>query len=171
MSDPFRSVSLFADGSCISNPGPGGWACLIVLLTNSGKTFQTTLSGGDKHTTNNRMELVAATKGFHFLNQYQAELRNVPVYAILDSEYVKNGLEKWLANWKRNNWQTAGWQESTPTPVKNKDEWIELDREYSNLLTFTTVHMKWTKGHSDNIGNNVVDQLALAEARKAKSKS
>src|ERR1700752_1785572 len=106
-----KRVELITDGSCIGNPGPGGWA--FILRYNAHKKE---MSGGEKHTTNNRMEITAAIKGLEALKQ------RCEVKLVTDSEYVKNGITKWIAGWKRNGWMTK-----EKKPVMNRDLWEPLD--------------------------------------------
>ncbi|MEO1675343.1 MAG: ribonuclease HI [Pseudomonadota bacterium] len=133
-------LKIYTDGACSGNPGPGGWGVLIMDGTES-----RTLCGGEPETTNNRMELTAAIEA----------LRTAPNGAQIDlytdSTYVKDGLNKWMANWKRNGWKTA-----SKKPVKNKDLWIELD----TLAAAHTVTWHWVKGHAGDPGNERADELA-----------
>lgn len=137
-------VQLVSDGSCLGNPGRGGWAC---LLKSQGQ--EKMLSGGEQETTNNRMELMAVIKGLQSLK------RPCQVEIVTDSQYIMKAFtEKWLENWQRNNWRTA-----QKKPVKNQDLWILL-------LEATKTHKiswRWVKGHSGDIDNERVD----TEARNA----
>jgi ribonuclease HI len=137
-------VTIFTDGACKGNPGPGGWGTLI----RSGD-HEKELSGGEKLTTNNRMELMAAIRGL------QALKRPCTVTLITDSVYVKDGISKWIHGWLKNGWRTAAKQ-----PVKNADLWQEL-------LAAAKPHQiewKWVKGHSGHAENDRVDELACAAA-------
>jgi ribonuclease HI len=140
-----KQVTLITDGSCIGNPGPGGWAC---LLQYGDKTRE--LYGCEPRTTNNRMELTAAVRGLAALREPCA------VEVITDSEYVKNGITSWMQKWKRNGWVTASKQ-----PVANRDLWEQLDAQISRHKT----NWHWTKGHADHAGNNRCDELAQRAAR------
>jgi ribonuclease HI len=140
-----KHVDLITDGSCLGNPGPGGWAC---ILRYNGHVKE--LSGGEAHTTNNRMELTAAIKGLEALRQPCA------VRLTTDSQYVKNGITKWIAGWKRNGWMTR-----ERTPVLNRELWEELDR----LVARHRLEWKWTKGHAAHEDNNRCDEMAQAAAR------
>ncbi len=135
-------VVLYTDGSCKGNPGPGGWGALLEF----GKHTKE-LSGGESATTNNRMELTAVIEGLRTLN------RSCQITVVTDSTYVKDGITKWIANWKRNGWQTKARK-----PVKNKDLWEALDAE----LSTHDVSWEWVKGHAGHPGNERADQLANA---------
>ncbi len=133
-------IKIYTDGSCIGNPGKGGWAAIIL---NGGN--KTEIKGGKIDTTNNQMELLAPIKA----------LKKIPkgskVEIFTDSKYVKSGITEWIHNWKKNGWQTTSKQK-----VKNKDLWIELD-----LLTNEfDVKWSWVKAHSTDKLNNEVDLLA-----------
>ena len=136
-------VMLFTDGACSGNPGPGGWA-FILKHPSSGKSLED--SGGEKLTTNNRMELMGAIKGLEALNtRTRVELWS-------DSKYVLDGLGSWMAGWKKKGWKTANKQ-----PVKNQDLWMELDALNSkHEITF-----HWVKGHNDHPENERCDELAV----------
>lgn len=133
-------VKLYTDGACRGNPGPGGWG---VLLRYNGVEHR--LRGGESHTTNNRMELMAAIKGLEFLQQAS----QVDLYT--DSQYLRLGMMEWLKNWKRN-----GWRNSKKEPVKNADLWLLLD----DLASKHHITWHWVKGHSGHIENELVDALA-----------
>lgn len=140
MTDNTAKVQLYTDGACKGNPGPGGWG---VLLRFKGKEKR--LCGGSPETTNNRMELQAAIEGLKALT------RSCAVELTTDSSYVKDGVEKWMANWKKNQWRTAA-----KKPVKNQDLWQELDA----LIAQHQVTWQWVKGHSGHEGNEIADELA-----------
>ncbi|MCC6067646.1 ribonuclease HI [Ferrovum sp. PN-J185] len=133
-------VEIYTDGACRGNPGPGGWGA---LLTYQG--HEKALSGGENHTTNNRMELMAVIQAL------QALQRGCEVTIHTDSQYVKNGMTQWIFNWKKNGWKTAD-----KKPVKNADLWQLLDQ----LVQQHTVQWLWVKGHSGHPGNEKADQLA-----------
>lgn len=144
-----KKVVLYTDGACSGNPGVGGWACVLMYKNN-----QKQLSGGEKMTTNNRMELTAVIKGLQQLK----EKCHVEIYS--DSAYVVNAINKdWLAQW-----QLRGWKTSAKEDVMNKDLWEEL---ITLLSTHKTTFIK-VKGHSDNEYNNLCDQLAVGEVKKLK---
>lgn len=133
-------VQIFTDGACRGNPGPGGWAAILRF-----KGKEKTLSGGELHTTNNRMELMAAIQGLEALK------RHCDVRLLTDSQYVKKGVTEWLPSWKLKNWKTAA-----RTPVKNADLWKRLDAAASRH----SVSWKWVRGHSGHEENERVDALA-----------
>jgi ribonuclease HI len=144
-----KKVQLNTDGACIGNPGPGGWACILRYGDNTKELY-----GSERQTTNNRMELTAAVKGLTALRE------PCEVEIVTDSQYMKNGIQKWIANWKRNGWRT-----SDKKPVLNQDLWEELDRQNSRHKTVWS----WTKGHADHTDNNRCDELATAAARNQTS--
>lgn len=133
-------VEIYTDGACRGNPGPGGWG---VLLRYQGKTK--TLHGAEPHTTNNRMELLAAIRGLEALN------RSCRVDLFTDSQYLRKGMTEWLANWKKSQWRNAQKQ-----PVKNVDLWQQLDA----LSATHHIAWHWVKGHSGHPENEQADQLA-----------
>jgi ribonuclease HI len=141
-----KKVQLITDGACIGNPGPGGWACIL----RHGESHRE-LFGSERHTTNNRMELTAAIQGLRSLKEACA------VEVITDSEYLKNGITKWIHGWKRNGWRTSSKQ-----PVVNQDLWSELDE----LVASHTTSWTWTKGHANHADNNRCDELATRAARE-----
>jgi ribonuclease HI len=143
-----KRIQLITDGACIGNPGPGGWAC--ILRYNGHKRE---FSGAEPATTNNRMELRAAIEGLRALRE------PCEVEVVTDSEYVKNGITKWIQGWKRNGWLT-----SSKKPVVNQDLWNELDQ----LASGHQVQWTWTKGHADHDDNNRCDELATRAARGVK---
>jgi ribonuclease HI len=145
-----KKVQLITDGSCLGNPGPGGWACILDYNGTRKEMY-----GSEKHTTNNRMELTAAVEGLSILKE------RCEVQIITDSEYVKNGITSWMKNWKRNGWMT-----SQKKPVVNRDLWEKLDAQVSRHQT----DWKWTKGHADHADNNRCDELAQMAAREQISK-
>lgn len=135
-----KTVEAFTDGACSGNPGPGGWGALLRCDGNERE-----LCGGEEETTNNRMELLAAIEALSALKQ--------PCHVRLttDSTYVKDGITKWLENWKRNGWKTAA-----KKPVKNQDLWIRLDEQSSRHR----IEWCWVKGHSGHPENERADTLA-----------
>ena len=132
---------IYTDGACSGNPGPGGWGAVIFDQDNKQKN----ISGSEKNTTNNRMELLAAIMSLKKIKT------NSEVVIFTDSIYVKNGITEWIKNWKKN-----GWKNSSKKPVKNKDLWVKLDK----LCEANSVSWKWVKGHSTNEFNNLADELA-----------
>jgi ribonuclease HI len=133
-------VKAYTDGGCRGNPGPGGWGVLLKY----GK-HRKELKGNQADTTNNQMELMAAIQAFEVLN------RASTVHITTDSQYVKNGVTKWMAGWKKKGWKTAANQ-----PVKNKELWLRLDA----ALQPHSVEWFWVKGHSGHPENERVDELA-----------
>ncbi|MGH9631204.1 MAG: ribonuclease HI [Bryobacteraceae bacterium] len=144
-----KNVQLITDGACIGNPGPGGWACILRYGDLKKEIF-----GSEARTTNNRMELTAAVRGLQALRE------PCEVEIVTDSEYVKNGITKWILQWKRN-----GWRKSDKQPVLNKDLWEQLDALNATHKTVWT----WTKGHASHEDNNRADELAAAAARSQSS--
>ena len=141
-----KKVQLITDGACIGNPGPGGWACILRYGDKKKELF-----GSERQTTNNRMELTAAVEGLTALRE------PCEVEIVTDSQYVKNGITKWVANWKRNGWRT-----SDKKAVLNQDLWEELDRQNARHHAVWS----WTKGHADHADNNRCDELATTAARQ-----
>ena len=135
-----KKIELFTDGACRGNPGPGGWGVLMRFADKEKK-----LHGGEQHTTNNRMELMAAIQGLAALKE------SCEVSLTTDSQYVRLGITQWLVNWKKRNWKTAD-----KKPVKNQDLWEQLDAQV--IRHQVTWH--WVKGHSGHIENEIADQLA-----------
>ena len=133
--------TIYTDGACSGNPGPGGWGA--VIFDNDNK--QKNISGSEENTTNNRMELSAAIMALQEINT------NSEITIYTDSTYVKNGITEWVLKWKEN-----GWKNSNKEPVKNKDLWEKLD----NLCEQNTINWKWVKGHALNKYNNLADELA-----------
>lgn len=133
-------VEIYTDGACQGNPGPGGWGVLLRYGDHN-----KTLSGAEAHTTNNRMELMAAIMGLKALQ------RPCHVKVVTDSNYVKKGITEWLIQWKKKGWRT-----SDNKPVKNQDLWVEL----SELVSKHEVEWEWVKGHSGHIENEQADLLA-----------
>nr|VFK55554.1 MAG: ribonuclease HI [Candidatus Kentron sp. TUN] len=138
--DTNNTVEIFTDGACRGNPGPGGWG---VLLRYRGQ--EKTLSGAEKLTTNNRMELMAAIAGLEALK------RRCKVKLTTDSQYLRDGITRWIPGWKRKGWQTGN-----KTPVKNQDLWRRLDA----LSSHHDVSWAWVRGHSGHTENERVDALA-----------
>ena len=132
---------IYTDGACSGNPGPGGWGAVILDQDDKQKN----ISGSEKNTTNNRMELLAAIMSLKKIKT------NSEVVIFTDSTYVKNGITEWMKNWKKN-----GWKNSSKKPIKNKDLWEKLDK----LCEANIVSWKWVKGHSTNEFNNLADELA-----------
>ena len=143
-------VEIFTDGSCLGNPGPGGWGVILRW-----RDTEKELYGGLLNTTNNRMELMAAIKGLETLS--------IGSKAILttDSKYVMQGITEWIHSWKKRNWLTAA-----KKPVKNKDLWIRLEKALNGL----EVEWNWVKGHTGHMENERVDKLAVQGAEEVAKK-
>lgn len=144
-----KTVTIYTDGACSGNPGPGGWGAVLLY-----GTHRRELSGGEDHTTNNRMELTAVIAALEMLKE--------PCIVELwsDSKYVIDGLEK---GWAK-GWQKRGWVKSDKKPALNPDLWERL----LALADTHTLHYHWVKGHADTEENNRCDQLAVAESQKRK---
>jgi len=141
-----KQVKIITDGSCLGNPGRGGWACILRYNEHKRELY-----GFSPHTTNNRMELTAAIEGLNALKEPCA------VEVITDSEYLKNGITEWVPNWKRRNWMT-----SQKKPVINRDLWEHLEAAAARHHTTWA----WTKGHASHADNNRCDELAQVAARE-----
>ena len=142
-----KKISIYTDGACSGNPGPGGWGA-VLLYGNKKKE----LSGGERDTTNNRMELMGVIQALEALK----EACEVDLYT--DSQYIVNAIEKgWVYAWKK-----KGWIKSDKKPAKNPDLWEHLLK----LLKHHDVTFHWVKGHADNPYNNRCDELAVAESKK-----
>ena len=135
-------IVLFTDGACSGNPGPGGWGAILVW-----NGLERELNGGERETTNNRMELMGAIAGLEALK------RPCAVELFTDSRYVMDGITKWVKGWKRNGWKTA-----EKKPVKNEDLWRRLDAARARH----DVTWRWVKGHDGNEMNERADALARA---------
>ena len=134
-------IIIYTDGACSGNPGIGGWG-VVIMNENNNPIY---LNGGEKETTNNRMELSAAINAI----TYFKEKKDLTIFT--DSKYLKEGIEKWIHNWKVNGWKT-----SSKKPVKNKDLWFKLESEISKH----NIKWNWVKGHSNNKYNEKADILA-----------
>ena len=132
--------TIYTDGACSGNPGPGGWGAVIL----DEREKQNNISGKVKETTNNRMELMAVIMAIESIDMIQE------VTIFTDSTYVQKGISEWIINWKRN-----GWKSSNKQPVKNQDLWVRLDNLNSDQITW-----QWVKGHSGHIENDRADYLA-----------
>ena len=134
-------ITIYTDGACSGNPGIGGWGA-VILENNKENIF---LNGGNDNTTNNQMELTAAIEALRYFEDRQT------ITLITDSKYVKDGIQSWIQNWKKNGWKTAA-----KKPVKNKELWIELDQ----LISKHIISWEWVKGHAGNAHNEQADYLA-----------
>ena len=144
MKDQSDRVTIHTDGSCLSNPGPGGWAAILRWRDNERE-----IVGHEPDTTNNRMELMAAIMGLN------AVTRAMPIDLHTDSRYVMNGVQEWMPTWKANGWKTA-----SKKPVANQDLWQQLDEAVSRHR----IRWHWVKGHAGDELNERCDQLARTAA-------
>lgn len=142
-------VDIFTDGGCSGNPGPGGWAYVII---SDGKVLSYS-SGGEAQTTNNKMELTAVIRAIEDSSVMGVSEMNIST----DSQYVKNGITTWIINWKKNGWRTA-----SKDPVKNKDLWEKLD----SLNASNKIRWTWVKGHAGIKYNEMCDSLVRKEMEK-----
>lgn len=136
-----KKIIIYTDGACSGNPGPGGWGALLKSGSHEKEIY-----GGEKETTNNRMEIKAAIEALKSLKKSSG----VTIYT--DSKYVMEGITKWIFGWKKN-----GWRNAAKKPVKNSDLWQELDA----IVKQHQIEWKWVKGHSGNEGNERADALAV----------
>ena len=134
------SVEIYTDGACRGNPGPGGWGALLLAGRHRKEMF-----GGERDTTNNRMELTAVIEALNALKGSRSVILHT------DSKYVKDGIESWIENWKKRGWKTAA-----KKPVKNQDLWMALDEARARH----DIDWRWVKGHAGNEGNEEADRLA-----------
>ena len=138
---------IYTDGACSGNPGPGGWAAIIIVNNEIKDTF----SGSEKNTTNNQMELMAPIKAI------QKFKKKSEISIFTDSTYVRDGITNWIKQWEKNGWKTA-----SKKPVKNKDLWKKL----KSLSSKHSIKWIWIKGHSQDKYNNLVDELAQGAIKK-----
>ena len=153
MNEAVERVTLYCDGSCLGNPGRGGWAALLVV-ERGGKRTEKLLSGGTPATTNNRMELMSAIEGLRALK------RPCHVHVVTDSNYVVKGMTEW-----RLGWQRRGWKNSQNKPVENQDLW----RALIEAAAAHQVSWAWVKGHAGHTENERVDEAARAAALQERS--
>jgi len=144
-----KSIEIYTDGACLGNPGPGGWGALLRY-----KATERELSGGERLTTNNRMELMGAIAALEALSE--------PCEIVLhtDSQYVRQGITEWMRNWIKRGWKTAG-----GGAVKNQDLWQRLQMACERHQ----IDWRWVKGHSGHPENERVDALASAAAREQRT--
>ena len=150
MSEELPDVTVYTDGACSGNPGPGGWGAILTFGDQRKE-----LSGGEKDTTNNRMELLAS------ISALEALKKPCRVHLHTDSNYLRDGIMKWIHGWKRNGWKTAD-----KKPVKNEDLWKRLDVAVARH----TIEWHWVKGHAGHPENERADELArdgMAPFKKA----
>ena len=134
-------INIYTDGACSGNPGVGGWG--VVIIKDNEKPIY--INGGHLNTTNNQMELIAAIKALKYFKSPE----NISLFT--DSKYVKDGIELWVKNWKKNGWKT-----SSRKPVKNKNLWMELDKQIHQHI----IDWQWIKGHAGHKYNEQADGLA-----------
>ena len=137
----YTMITIYTDGACSGNPGIGGWGA-VILIKNKDPIM---INGGEKNTTNNRMELTAAIKSIDYFHKKS----NLEIFT--DSKYLKDGIESWIHKWKRNGWKTAN-----KKIVKNKDLWVELDTKIEKH----NIRWQWVKGHANDEFNEKADSLA-----------
>lgn len=144
-----NNIIFYTDGACSGNPGPGGYSFVVEkIIENKESKIYEAFYNADPSTTNNRMEMLAIIGALEYSKQHN--IIQPLIYS--DSKYVIDGITQWIQNWKKNNWFT-----SAKKPVKNQDLWIRLDE----LMIQTKPQLEWVKGHSDNLGNNLADQIAV----------
>ena len=141
-----KEIKIFTDGACSGNPGKGGWGAVLLYRDN-----EKYLSGSEKLTTNNKMELRATIEALKAIKHSST----IKLYT--DSQYVKNGITNWIVNWKKNGWKTA-----SKKPVSNKELWVELDKN----VNLHDIEWFWVKGHSGNYYNEIADKLAVIAMNK-----
>ncbi len=140
---------IYTDGGCSGNPGPGGWAFAV----SENEKIVYSRSGGEKETTNNKMELTAVINAL----KYVLDKGETECTLLTDSQYVKNGITVWIKSWKKNGWRT-----SSKSPVKNVEYWLELDALNNKLC----VNWSWVKGHAGIEGNEECDRLVRLETQR-----
>lgn len=162
-----KNIEIYTDGSSLGNPGPGGWGVVILIPNQNNNDLKVEsenlntveLGGGEKNTTNNRMELQAVIEALKYLSARKDLAENVTIYA--DSSYVLGGVTNWIFGWEKNGWKTAN-----KKPVLNQELWKELImrvREFKGKITWQKV-----KGHSGHIYNDKADEIATSYAAKQK---
>jgi ribonuclease HI len=148
-----KKLTIYTDGACSGNPGPGGYAAIII----DEKGAESIVSGGEKVTTNNRMEMLALIGALKKIREVEAESdEKAEVNLYVDSQYVLKGSTEWLAGWKKKNWK------ATSGPVKNRDLWEEIDQ----LLPGLKIKWIWVKGHAGDKYNEMADEIAVGEVGK-----
>jgi ribonuclease HI len=165
--DKCLNINVYTDGACSGNPGPGGWASLILIKGNNKKKMKVTLRGGERHTTNNRMELQAIIKALSFIcKNVLDEFKGIDLHILSDSSYVVNAMH-------RNSpakWESNGWLTSRGTDVANQDLWKKMQALEKRIINKEGTHLKFikVKGHSGNKFNEYVDNVAVEECSKYK---
>lgn len=144
-------ITAYSDGGCSGNPGPGGWAYVLLI-----DGVQKTCSGGDENTTNNRMELTAVISGLKDIAGHPV-WRDANIFFHTDSQYVQKGITQWITTWEKNGWRTKA-----KNPVKNQTLW----RELKSLADGLSVEWRWVRGHSGDPLNELCDRMVQAEMRK-----
>lgn len=150
-----RKISIWTDGACRKNPGPGGWGVVIKWDGVNGQVTKE-LSGYTPSTTNNKMELQAAIEALQYLSENCSNLGESEIHLTTDSTYVKDGITKWILGWRKNGWKTKD-----KKSVKNADQWKKLD----TLNTRYQVKWHWVRGHSGHPENERADKLATEASR------
>lgn len=152
-----HTIIIYTDGSALGNPGPGGWGYLIW-----NKTEKTINTGGgyQDHATNNQMELSALLDVFKYINKLKT---GGDIVIHLDSDYVRNGITTWIHNWKKNGWKTANKKQ-----VLNKEIWIDIDKYFEKIKENHKIKLMRVDGHSGNVGNDIVDEIAKSYAENKK---
>lgn len=145
-------LKVYTDGACSGNPGPGGYAAVII----DEKNKETIISGGEKQTTNNRMEMTALIEALKYLHNLRSKTENLEIELFIDSQYVLKGTTEWLLGWKRKNWKTNSGQ------VKNRDLWEEIDKLKQGLK----LKWIWVKGHNEDKYNEMADRIAVENIRR-----
>lgn len=141
------ALKIYTDGGCSGNPGPGGWAFVVIIQDFQGAKIIAQEKGGARETTNNKMELTAVIEALKKLKTMEVP-KQITVYT--DSQYVQKGISEWIKNWKKNNWRT-----SDKKPVKNQELWIELDALTEDFI----IIWQWVKGHAGNEYNELCDSM------------
>jgi ribonuclease HI len=141
-------LKIYTDGGCSGNPGPGGWAFVIIMQTFQGEQIIAQNKGSQEITTNNKMELIAVIEALRELKKNNDAPKRISVYT--ESQYGQKGMTEWILKWKRNSWRT-----SDKKPVKNRELWTELDLLASDF----SVNWEWVKGHAGNKYNELCDSM------------
>jgi ribonuclease HI len=145
------NLTIYTDGACSGNPGPGGYAAVII----DSKGTEVSVSGGEKNTTNNRMEMLAVIHALKYVRAL-TNYKDIQIQFFIDSQYVLKGITEWIEGWKRKNWK------STTGLVKNRELWEEIDA----LRQGVNIKWTWVKGHNEDKYNEIADELARSEIAK-----